>query len=218
VELATRWRRRYAVGRMSNSRRFKRSAKQKKPLTLTTEQLEDWFSNCDGPAPCVSMLDGYLAAIIVSPEFVPPHIWLRAIVSEELVDAPDHTLEGVVRNTIFKRYNQISSTLTGGPKRYAPIFRRTDNEEVLLEPYADGFWHGMRLSLDDWKPFISNRDIGMPLTAILGHCTTMINDEDRAAVLTPMAKELLAESWRVVPELVEMLHATLAGSRNIEIR
>ena len=203
---------------MSNSRRFKRSAKQKKPLTLTTEQLEDWFSNCDGPAPCVSMLDGYLAAIIVSPEFVPPHIWLRAIVSEELVDAPDHTLEGVVRNTIFKRYNQISSTLTGGPKRYAPIFRRTDNEEVLLAPYADGFWHGMRLSLDDWKPFISNRDIGMPLTAILGHCTTMINDEDRAAVLTPMAKELLAESWRVVPELVEMLHATLAGSRNIEIR
>jgi uncharacterized protein len=164
------------------------------------------------------MLDGYLAAIIVSPEFVPPHVWLRAIVSEELVDAPDHTLEGVVRNTIFKRYNQISSTLTGGPKRYAPIFRRTDNEEVLLEPYADGFWHGMRLSLDDWKPFISNRDIGMPLTAILGHCTTMINDEDRAAVLTPMAKELLAESWRVVPELVEMLHATLAGSRNIEIR
>lgn len=145
-------------------------------------KLEDWFSNCDGPAPCVSMLDGYLAAIIVSPEFVPPHVWLRAIVSEELVDAPDHTLEGVVRNTIFKRYNQISSTLTGGPKRYAPIFRRTDNEEVLLEPYADGFWHGMRLTLDDWKPFISNHDIGMPLTAILGHCTTMINDEDRAAL------------------------------------
>jgi len=203
---------------MSNSRRFKRSAKPKKPLILTTEQLEDWFSNHDGPAPCVSMLDGYLAAIIVSPEFVPPHVWLRAIVGEDLVDAPDHTLEGVVRNTIFKRYNQISSTLSGGPKRYAPIFRRTDAEEVLLEPYADGFWHGMRLTLDDWKPFISNHDILVPLTAILGHCSTMMSAEDRAAMLPPMGNELLAKSWQVVPELVEMLHVTLAGSRNIEIR
>jgi len=203
---------------MSNSRRFKRSAKPKKALTLTTKQLEDWFSNCDGSAPCVSMLDGYLAAIIVSPEFVTPDVWLRAIVSEDLVDAPDHTLEGVVRSTIFKRYNQISSTLSGGPKRYAPIFRRTDEDEVVLEPYADGFWHGMRLTLDDWKPFISNHDILGPLTAILGHCSTMMSAEDRAVLLPPMGKELLAESWQVVPELVEMLHVTLAGSRNIEIR
>lgn len=36
--------------------------------------------------------------------------------------------------------------------------------------------------------------------------------------LTPMAKKLLADSWRVVPDLIEMLHLTLAGARNIEIR
>ena len=29
---------------------------------------------------------------------------------------------------------------------------------------------------------------------------------------------LLAESWKLVPEVVEMLHVTLAGSRNVEIR
>jgi len=58
----------------------------------------------------------------------------------------------------------------------------------------------------------------VPLTAILGHCSTMMSAEDRAVLLPPMGKELLAESWQVVPELVEMLHVTLAGSRNIEIR
>jgi len=46
----------------------------------------------------------------------------------------------------------------------------------------------------------------------------MMSAEDRAVLLPPMGKELLAESWQVVPELVEMLHVTLAGSRNIEIR
>jgi uncharacterized protein len=98
------------------------------------------------------------------------------------------------------------------------VAAQANDEEVVLEPYANGFWHGMRLTLDDWKPFISSHDVGMPLTAILGHCTTMINEEDRAAVLTPMAKAALPNSWQVVPELVEMLHVTLAGSRNIEIR
>jgi len=46
----------------------------------------------------------------------------------------------------------------------------------------------------------------------------MMSAEDRAAMLPLMGKDLLAESWQVVPELVEMLQVTLAGSRNIEIR
>jgi uncharacterized protein len=38
------------------------------------------------------------------------------------------------------------------------------------------------------------------------------------AVVNPQAEQLLAESWKVVPEVVEMLHVTLGGSRNVEIR
>ena len=95
---------------------------------------------------------------------------------------------------------------------------RTDDGEVLIDDYADGFYFGMRLSIDDWKPFISDREIGMPMVAILGHCTTMIGEDERLAVMYPQAAQVLAESWRIVPEVVEMLHLTLAGSRNIEIR
>jgi len=95
---------------------------------------------------------------------------------------------------------------------------RTDDGEVLIDDYADGFYFGMRLSIDDWKPFISNPEIGMAMVAILGHCTTMIGEDERLAVMNPQAAQVLAESWRIVPEVVEMLHVTLAGSRNIEIR
>jgi uncharacterized protein len=205
-------------GGVSNSRRVKATAKPRKPLTLTLEQLEDWLGDCDPPRAGVSTIDGYLAALIVSPEFLPPEQWLRPIVGDDVIDAPDRTLEGAVRNTLFQRYNQISSTLSGGAKRYAPIFMRTDDEEVLLENYANGFWFGMQLTLDKWKPFILDRTIGVPLVAILGHCTTMTSEENLLANLDPLAAEALAESWQVVPEVVEMLHKSLAGSRNVEIR
>jgi uncharacterized protein len=38
------------------------------------------------------------------------------------------------------------------------------------------------------------------------------------AVIDPQAAQVLAESWRIVPEVVEMLHVRLAGSRNIQIQ
>jgi uncharacterized protein len=179
---------------MSNSRHFKRAAKPKKSRTITLEQLEDWLADRDPPAPGVSMIDGYLAALIVSPEFVPPAIWLCPIVGKDVRDAEDATLEGAVRNTLFERYNQISSTLSGGPKRYSPIFLRTDDGELLPEDYANGFWFGMQMTLDKWNPFISDPAIGMPLTAIFGHCTTMTGDDERLAAIDGPGTEALAES------------------------
>ena len=95
---------------------------------------------------------------------------------------------------------------------------RTDDGEVLLEDYANGFYFGMRLSIDDWKPFMAQREIGLAMMAILGHCTTMISEDERMTAMNPQGEQLLAESWKVVPDVVEMLHVTLAGSRNVEIR
>ena len=203
---------------MSNSPRLKRPGKARKVRTLTRLQLAEWLDSLDPPAAGISQIDGYLTALVVSPQFIPPEDWLKPILGERVTWADEGTIEAAVRNTLFQRYNEIGSTLSGGPRRYAPVFMRTDDGEVLIDDYADGFYYGMRLSIDDWKPFISNREISMAMVAILGHCTTMIGDDERMAVMTPQAAQVLAESWRIVPEVVEMLHLTLAGSRNIEIR
>ena len=201
-----------------SSSRFKRPAKPGKARTLTPAKLEEWLASLDPPAANVSMIDGYLAALVVSPQFIPPEEWLLPILGRKVADAPDGSIEGNVRNTVFQRYSQIGSTLSGGPKRYAPVFMRTDDEEVLLTDFANGFYHGMRLRIDDWKPVMSDPEILMPMMAILGHCTTMISEHERLAAINGQAAELLAESWRVVPEVIEMLHVTLAASRNIKIR
>jgi uncharacterized protein len=203
---------------MSNSPRLKRPGKTRKVSTLTRLQLAEWLDSLDPPAAGISQIDGYLTALVVSPQFISPEDWLKPILGERVTWADEGTIEAAVRNTLFQRYNEIGSTLSGGPRRYAPVFMRTDDGEVLIDDYADGFYYGMRLSIDDWKPLISNPEIGMAMVAILGHCTTMIGDDERMAVMTPQAAQVLAESWRIVPEVVEMLHLTLAGSRNIEIR
>jgi uncharacterized protein len=75
----------------------------------------------------------------------------------------------------------------------------------------------MQMTLDKWKPFISDPAIGMPSTAIFGHCTTMTGDDERRAAIDGPATEAHAESWSVINEVVEVLHATLAGFRNIKI-
>lgn len=198
--------------------RLKRPGRAKKVHTLARQKLEDWLASLDPPAPGVSMIDGYLAALVVSPQFLPPEDWLKPIVGERVSWADEGTIEAAVRNTLFQRYSEIGATLSGGPRRYAPVYMRTDDGEVLLEDYANGFYFGMRLSIDDWKPFMAQREIGLAMMAILGHCTTMISEDERMAAMNPQGEQLLAESWKVVPDVVEMLHVTLAGSRNVEIR
>lgn len=203
---------------MSNSPHLKRPGKARKARVLTRHKLAEWLDSLHPPAAGISQIDGYLTALVVSPQFIPPEDWLKPILGERVTWADEGTTEAAVRNTLFQRYNEIGSTLSGGPKRYAPIFLRTDDGEVLIDDFADGFYFGMRLCIDDWKPFISNPEISMAMVAILGHCTTMIGEHERMALMNPQAEQLLAESWRIVPEVVEMLHGTLAGSRNIEIR
>lgn len=198
--------------------RLKRPGKTSKVHTLTRQKLQDWLASLDPPAAGVSMIDGYLAALVVSPQFIPPEDWLRPILGDRVTWADEGTIEAAVRNTLFQRYSEIGATLSGGQRRYAPVFMRADGGEVLLEDYANGFYFGMRLSIDDWKPFMAEPEIGVALVAILGHCTTMISQDERMALVNPQAELLLAESWKVIPEVVEMLHVTLAGSRNVEIR
>jgi len=203
---------------MSNRPRLKRPDRTRRPRTLTRQKLEDWLASLDPPAAGLSMIDGYLTALVVSPQFIPPEDWLKPILGERVTWADEGTIEAAVRNTLFQRYNEIGATLSGGPRRYAPVFMRTDDGEVLIDDFADGFYFGMQLSIDDWKPFISRPEIGMATVAILGHCTNMISQDERNAVVGPLASQVLAQSWEIVPHVVEMLHFELAGSRNIEIR
>lgn len=69
--------------------------------TFTPEQLEHWLDSFDPPAAVVSMIDGYLAARVVSLQFIPPEDWSLAIVGDRIVWALEGIVEATVRNTCF---------------------------------------------------------------------------------------------------------------------
>lgn len=58
----------------------------------------------------------------------------------------------------------------------------------------------------------------LAIVAILGHRLKGSSNDERILTVEVQTAELLTKSWRIVPELVDMLHLKLAGSRNIEIR
>ena len=70
-------------------------------LAPRAEQLEDWLDSLDPPAAGVSMIDGYLAALVVSPQFIPPEDWRPRIVSDRIVWALEGSVEATVRNALF---------------------------------------------------------------------------------------------------------------------
>ena len=55
---------------MSNSPRLKRPGKTRKIRTLTRLQLAEWLDSLDPPAAGISQIDGYLTALVVSPQFI----------------------------------------------------------------------------------------------------------------------------------------------------
>lgn len=184
-----------------------------KARLLSLEQLELWLDNLDPPAPGVSMIDGFLAALVISPCFVHPDVWMWHIIGDRGRYALEGTKAAAACQTIINRYNEISAALAEHPKSYAPIYMRTDDGEVLLEDWANGFFGGMRLAIDAWAPFIKDPETAYPLTLIIGHSTKtgvpsladMLTDEEGAAAL--------ADAWRVIPDLVSLLHDRFAQAR-----
>ena len=123
---------------------------------MSLERLDRWFDTLDPPARVegVSMLDGYLTAIIVGPRSVPPEEWFDDLFGERgHIAAASGTMLTAI-TTIVARFNAISQGLSTAPDRHAPIFRKTDDGQALPHLWCMGFLTGMRLRMDAWQPLL----------------------------------------------------------------
>lgn len=179
--------------------------------TLSLEQLEIWLDTLDPPVAGVSSIDGFLAALAAGPRGINPDIWLKSILHEHVQSGRS----AAARRTILKRYNQICIELAERPEAYTPIYMRTDDGRVLLENFANGFFTAMHLDMDAWKPFVTDPEFGYPLAAILGHSTDTGGPSWIEQLGDPLANEALADTWRMVPEIVSFIHDQCAFTRTL---
>jgi uncharacterized protein len=128
---------------------------------MDLESLDTWLETLK-PAPRVdgvSMLDGYLAAIVIGPRSIPPDEWFFDLLGAKgnIATARGKGLAAIM--AIAERFNAISETLSTAPKKYAPIFHRTDGGEVFAGPWCMGFVAAIKLRWSAWAPLLNSKSI-----------------------------------------------------------
>ena len=110
----------------------------------------------------LSELDGFLAGIVVCPDFVMPSEWLPLIwgADDEETDLVFDSTEDVEETVglIMKHFNAIANDLRRG-KGYGPIFDVDPrHDEVLWELWSEGFAQAMALRPDSWSVIVEDDD------------------------------------------------------------
>lgn len=205
--------------RKPSRRRPERDIGRAEPLSL--EELEAWLDKSQPRAPAagVSMIDGFLAGLIVGPSFVHPAEWLFHVMGPHEKLAFAGSTEDAVIQTVVQRYNEISATLAERPGDYAPIFMRYDDGEVSAEDWANGFWGAMRLRLSDWAPYLKDWDTGgSALTLILANCTAPDGKPIYGELPAKVPPQAVRDAWRVIPDAVLLLRELCMPARVAEAK
>jgi uncharacterized protein len=141
---------------------------------MSFEQLDVWLQTVE-PAPPVtslSMVDGYVTAIVVGPCSIPPDEWFAKLLGAHghIATAAGDTMAAIM--TIAKRFNDIGEGLSLAPDKHAPVFEKTDGGLVDLHPWCMGFVGAMQLRLKQWQPLLDlDRVDHALLLPILLYCT-----------------------------------------------
>ena len=186
----------------------------KRAPILTLEGLERWFETATPEPPCegVSMMNGFLTGLACGPIFLQPNDWMVEVIGEHEARAyMGNKVQGVI-DTIVDHYNLIARQLAN-PGRYAPVLMRTDDEEVLPQQWADGFFGAVRLHLDAWRPLFTKEETAGPAMAILFHCSNPDMAADYSAVFGEPLTMDLTNSWRAIPDAVEAIYRQCAPMR-----
>jgi uncharacterized protein len=181
---------------------------RKRAKLLTLDQLETWFDKTEPAPPCrgVSTLNGFLTGLAAGPVFLLPNDWMFHVIGAHEERAFVGNKIQAVIETIVDHYNLIAHQLTA-PGRYAPVFMRTDDEEVLSGDWADGFYGAMSLNLPAWAPLMAKKQTGEPIMARLMQATKPDLLEMISAAFPKPPEDLLKDAWRAIPTAVESIYA-----------
>jgi len=160
---------------------------------MDIESLDVWLERLE-PAPKVngvSMLDGYLAAIVVGPCSIPPNEWFFDLLGAKgnIATARGRRLAAIM--AIVDRFNAIGEILSTAPSKYAPIFQRTDDGEVFAGPWCMGFAAAMKLRWDAWSALRDTKGIESALLLpIMLYCA-----EELALPVGPPGQSIATKSY-----------------------
>ena len=145
----------------------------------------------------LSELDGYVAALIVCPEMIPPSEWLSVVWGGEGAFADIEEAEELI-GAVMGHYNRLARELAEDPEAYAPVLEIDPNsDEVRWERWVDGFERAMRLRVDAWEAVVlsDDEDAAASVNLILA-----MNESDHGR--SELTDEAIDELDRMAPSLI----------------
>ncbi|PVA05264.1 UPF0149 family protein [Thalassorhabdomicrobium marinisediminis] len=103
----------------------------------------------------VSELDGYIVGILACPEMIPPSQWLPQVWGKTgEAEFPDEKAGEETISAVMAHYDSVVASMTGS-RWVDPIYEVDPNsDEVMWEPWVDGFTRAMQLRPDAWSELL----------------------------------------------------------------
>ncbi len=187
------------------------------PMSL--EELDRWLRQPRVPQPVaenLSMLDGFMAAIVAGPATYEPLAWLCPLIGVRRDAINDGTTEEYAAiAATANHHNALSTTLSETPERFAPIFLHDAKGAVDIGPWCRGFYAAIQLNPKFWRKLLPARGIAhLWLIPILAHCV----DEDGRPVrgappLGPLTELARFNAGREIPGAVTAIRKFWAPTR-----
>jgi hypothetical protein len=124
-------------------------------VAMPLDKLDAWLqgrTDHGAAATNLSMLDGFVTAVVAGPVSMDPPEWICPLLGIE-IDAFNHggTPEFAAISAVAVRHNAIVETLSNAPKTFEPIFARKPNRDIDAGPWCEGFHAAMKLRLSAWR-------------------------------------------------------------------
>lgn len=118
----------------------------------------------------VSMLDGFLTAIVIGPRVQPPSRWLPLVWGQKEMVWDSEAQATRMISLVMRHMNAIASLFAEGPEEFEPLlpYRKVGEDEIpVLEDWCVGFVAGIELDAEGWQPLLDDDENGRLLHPVI---------------------------------------------------
>ncbi len=188
---------------------------------MSTERLERWLreraasaTHSRPAARSLSMLDGFVTAIVVGPVSIAPPDWICPLLGVTPGAFNHDNEEFAAIAAAAMRFNAIGKELVETPDRYEPLLARDAGGAIDARPWCEGFYAAMKLRQLAWSRFMRPHSTEHELLfPILFHCR---DDQGQpllsyASPSSEFARNVSRDIRAVVPAIREFCQASRFG-------
>ncbi|WP_375592001.1 UPF0149 family protein [Chitiniphilus eburneus] len=171
------------------------------------DELAAFLESDATPDECMdlSMLHGFLTALLIAPEEPSPEAWLPQVWGDgsERPRFESAQQQTHIEDLVLRLYNQLADELGAEPPTYTPmVYVDEDSGTDIAQQWCYGFMLGTSLDPDSWQPLLEDDD-GIELIGPILDCA----DEESRADLEAEGENLAQFEHQLAAALPELVPA-----------